>query len=92
MFVLGATPNHIPLKYRCPMKISNQIGCVFPMYEKTIPKAIECNRRATSHMRLKTHDHYTSSTLIGEKGGAGPSSLDIVLEGPTEYVKNARWM
>ena len=33
------------------------------------------------------------STLIGGKGGAGPSSLlqTMTLEGPTEYV-NARWM
>ena len=31
--------------------------------------------RATSHMRLRAHDHYTSSTLIGGEGGAGPSSL-----------------
>ena len=28
---------------------------------------------------------------LGGKGGAGPSSLHIMLEGPTEYV-NARWM
>ena len=28
---------------------------------------------------------------IEEKGGAGPSSLHTMLEGPTEYV-NARWM
>ena len=34
---------------------------------------------------------YTSSTLIGGKGGADPSSLHAMLEGPTEYV-NARWM
>ena len=32
-----------------------------------------------------------SSTLIGEKGGAGPSSLHTTLEGPTKHV-NARWM
>jgi hypothetical protein len=37
-------------------------------------------------MRLSARDHYTSSTLIGGKGGAGPSSLHIMLEGPTEYV------
>ena len=48
--------------------------------------------RATSHMRLRAHDRYTSSTLIGGKGGAGPSSLlHTMLEGPTEYV-NVRWM
>ena len=48
--------------------------------------------RATSHTRLIAHDHRTSSTLIGGKGGAGPSSLlHTKLEGPKEYV-NARWM
>jgi hypothetical protein len=47
--------------------------------------------RATSHTRLGAHDLYTSSTLIGGKGGAAPSSLHTTLEGPTEYV-NARWM
>ena len=26
----------------------------------------------TSHTRLRARDHYTSSSLIGEKGGAGP--------------------
>ena len=47
--------------------------------------------RATSHRRPIARDHYTSSTLIGGKGGACPSSLHTTLEGPTEYV-NARWM
>jgi hypothetical protein len=47
------------------------------------------NLRATSHTRLRSRDHYTSSTLIGGKGGAGPSSLHTTLEGPMEYV-NAR--
>ena len=43
--------------------------------------------RATSHMRLRARDRYTSSTLIGGKGGAGPHSLlHTTLEGPTEYV------
>ena len=37
-------------------------------------------------MRLKARDHYTSSTLVGGKGGASPSSLHTTLEGPTEYV------
>ena len=54
--------------------------------------AISCHwLRATSHMRLRAHDHYTSRTLIGGKGGAGLSLLHTTLEGPTEYV-NARWM
>ena len=47
--------------------------------------------RATSHTRLRVRDHYTSSTFIGGKGRAGPSSLHTRLEGPTEYV-NTRWM
>jgi hypothetical protein len=42
-------------------------------------------------MRLRARDHYTSSSLIGGKGGASPSSLHTTLKGPTEYV-NARWM
>ena len=42
--------------------------------------------RATSHTRLRAHDH---DTLIGGKAGAGPSLLHTMLEGPTEYV-NAR--
>ena len=47
--------------------------------------------RPTSHTRLTAHDHHTSSTLIGGKGGGSPSSLRTTLEGPTEHV-NARWM
>jgi len=43
--------------------------------------------RATSHMRLRTRDHYyISSTLFGGKGGACLSSLHITIEGSTEYV------
>ena len=45
--------------------------------------------KATSYTRLRAPNHYTSSTLIGGKDGAGPSSLHTTLEGPTEYV-NAR--
>jgi hypothetical protein len=47
--------------------------------------------RATPRTRLRARDHYTSSTLIGGKGGACPSSVYTTLEGPMEYV-NARWM
>ena len=43
-------------------------------------------RRATSHTRLRAHDHYTSSTLIGGKCGAGPSSFRTMLEGRMEYI------
>ena len=44
----------------------------------------QCTLRATSHTRLRARDHYSSSTLIGGKGTAGPSSLHTTLEGPTE--------
>jgi len=37
-------------------------------------------------MRLRALDHYTSSTVIGWKVGAGPSLLHTTLEGPKEYV------
>ena len=56
-----------------------------------LPPNITLTVRATSHTRLRARDHYTSSTLIDGKGGAGPSSLHTTLEGPMEYV-NARWM
>ena len=36
--------------------------------------------------RLTAHDHHTSSTRIGGKGGASLSSLHTTLEGPTEYI------
>ena len=42
--------------------------------------------RATSHTRLGARDHYTPTTLIGGKAGAGPTSLHTTLEGPTEGV------
>ena len=47
-------------------------------------------KRAASHTRLRARDCYTSSTLVGGKGGAGPSSPHTTLDGPTEYV-DARW-
>ena len=51
------------------------------------PPLLHTTLRVTSHTRLTTRDHYTSSTLIGRKGGGGPSSLHTTLEGPTQYVK-----
>jgi hypothetical protein len=47
---------------------------------------------ATSHTRPRTHDHYTSSTLIGGKRGSRSKfTLHTTLKGPTEYL-NARRM
>jgi hypothetical protein len=40
-----------------------------------------CTLRATSHTRLPACDHYTSSTLVGGKGGAGLSSLHTYARG-----------
>ena len=37
--------------------------------------------RVTSHMRPRACDQYTSSTLIGGKGGAGPSLVHTTLRG-----------
>ena len=37
-------------------------------------------------MKLRARDHSISSTLIGGKGGVGPSSLHTTLEGPREIV------
>ena len=57
-------------KVECVMKVPH-IPTIF------VPS--RSNMRATSHTRLRTRDHYTSSTLIGGKGGAGPSSLHTTL-------------
>jgi hypothetical protein len=46
--------------------------------------------RAPSHTRLRARDQYTSSTLIGGKGGARPSSLHTMLEGPTDYISECK--
>ena len=37
--------------------------------------------KAIPHMRVRVRDHYTSSTLIGEKGGVGPNLPHTTLEG-----------
>ena len=47
--------------------------------------------RATSHTRLRACDHYTSSTLVGGEGGAGPSLLHTTLRGQRS-IWMARWM
>ena len=46
--------------------------------------------RATSHTRQRAGDQYTSSTFIGGKGIAGPSSLHTMLEGPAEYTSECK--
>ena len=43
--------------------------------------------RATSHTRLRACDHYTSSTLIGGEGGAGPSSLHNYARGTNKVCE-----
>ena len=46
--------------------------------------------RATSHSSPRACDHHSSSTLIGGKGGAGPSLLHTMLERPTEYISECK--
>ena len=70
--------------YNAQLLLQNNVRVTFCVGATTI--------RANPHTKPRARDHYTSSTLIGGKGRAGPSSLlHIALEGPTEYV-NARWM
>ena len=74
------------------MQIGAHVGNNLRNKSDTSPQlAVFEKVRATSHTRLRARDQYTSSTLIGGKGGAGPSLLHTTLEGPTKYVK-ARWM
>jgi hypothetical protein len=40
----------------------------------------------TRESRLRARDQYSSNTLIGGKGGAGPSSHHTTLEGTMEYI------
>jgi hypothetical protein len=56
----------------------------------TLPRRI-LGIRATSHTRLRAHDRYTSSTLIGGKGKAGPSVLHTTPKGPMEYSIKRTW-
>ena len=50
-----------------------------------------CNIRATSHTRLKVHDHCNLRALIGRKGGDRPSSLHIWRWRP-KIPKSTSWM
>ena len=43
-----------------------------------------------THTRRRARDHYTSSTLIGGKSEAGPSSLHTRLEGPMECISECK--
>jgi hypothetical protein len=70
--ILGTTPNHMPLNYRCPSKRNGRLRVVY--------------LRATSHTRLRTRDRYTSSTIIDGEGGSGPSSLHTTLAWGTNGV------
>ena len=62
--------------YKMPIPNSKRVGSL----------VVDGGDRATSHMRLRAHDHHTSSTPIGGKGGAGPSLLHTTPEGSTYEV------
>jgi hypothetical protein len=68
----------------CHLEIQENLRFFFITWVNVILIFVKFDLRATSHMRLRARDHYTSSTLIGGKGGAGPSSLYNTLEGPVE--------
>jgi hypothetical protein len=63
--------------------VSRWCTCLAPLYSfvSTCSTFIFSRLRATSHTRLRARDHDTSSTLIGGKGGAGPSSLHTTIWG-----------
>ena len=65
-------------------------GRILTDYAQKSPRTLDLHLRATSHTRLRARNHYTSSTLIGGKGGVGPSSLRTTLEGPTEYITECK--
>jgi hypothetical protein len=56
-----------------PTTLAGPLGCPDSKFHERGERA--ASLRATSHARLRARDHCTSSTLIGGKGGAGPSSL-----------------
>ena len=90
----GAQPNEDVIQPGASLHVCSKggIGGVLdPNFSLHFVVSINIHIRATSHIRLRARDHYSSSTLIGGKGGVVPSSLHTTLEGPTEYV-NPRWM
>ena len=59
-------------------------------YKAEIVRLQSTYLRAPSHTRLRARDHHTSNTLIGGKGGAGPSLLHTALEGPMEDISECK--
>ena len=56
VYVLGATPNHIPLKNRCPSKISNRIQHVYLTSSNGHqPPAVNYSRHPISTLSLWQH-------------------------------------
>ena len=56
--LLGATPTHIPLEYRCPIKISNQIR------DFQLPYCIFASGQYNHQLQWKISDKETFSYLI----------------------------
>ena len=79
---LATGGGHLPWVHHGYLPGANQIDLFmhFPTHESRWPRL-----KWTSFLLvLRACDHYTSSSLIGGKGGAGPSSLHTRIEGPTE--------
>jgi hypothetical protein len=90
----GATFETEPLKAKHMSRPKfSYLGLSNPISKPTFLSMCGLPFRATSHTRLRTHDHCLrafSSNLVGGKSRASPSSLHTAREGQMEYV-NARW-
>ena len=59
---------------------------------KAVLKWFHFHVSATSHTRLRAYDHYTSSTLIGEKEEPVQVHSTLRLRDQWSMYVNARWM
>ena len=66
------------------LKVSTIIALALIIYYGYVPILEVYPPHSFKDMMLRALDHCTSSTLIGGKGGAGPSSLHGTLDGLTE--------
>ena len=57
-----------------------------PVGDHGSPNVHNCWVILFCYARLRVHGHYTSSILVGGKGGAGPSSRHTMLKGLMEYI------